>query len=246
MIKIHKPESQRFCKSLIFSPAGHGKTVFLGTAQDDSRTAPMLLLDFEGGTSSLVGRDIDIVSISGWQEYNDVYEFLSSSKGPEKYRSIGVDSASETHIMALLHQLEASDRSRKIPDLLEPGDYGIAVTQMRRFLRAFRDLPYHVFTTALAKDETDPKVGLVKKPAFAGGLADEIPGIFDVVAYLALYEGKLVETEPDGLTHRVLLLKNYPKIRVKTRTPIGVQVPDELYDPTVSALLDALQFPQED
>jgi len=230
-VKIQKPDelvsSSR--KILIYGPTGHGKTRFLGTAQDDPRTAPILILDFEGGVASLVGRDIDVVRVRSWEDYREVHEYL---RGGTSYRSIGIDSITETHLFSLLHLLETEDR--RDPDLLREGDYGKALVQMRRFLRAFRDLPYHVFFTASSREEVESRDGLVKKPALVGRLADEVAGMVEVVAYLAL-----AETE-EG-TRRVLLLQNQPKIRVKVRTPWGQSVPDLIWDPTVSLLFDALE-----
>lgn len=231
---ITRPEVIRFVKALIYGPSGHGKTRFLGTALDDERTNPMMFLDYEGGTSTLVGKPMDIVRIRDWQDYNEVYAYLKNGDHP--YKSVGLDSISETHIFALFQIIEADVR-RKNPDLIEQGDYGIASVQMRRLLRAFRDLDMHVFAISLATEEVDPRVGKVKRPSLVGKLADEAPGIFDVVGYLAMEQG------PDGVNNRWLLLNNYPQFRVKARTPWEATIPNELENPTVTSLLDALQIP---
>jgi len=237
--KIVKPETNRFLKALIFSPAGHGKTRLLGSANDDPRTSPILLLDYEGGTSSLVGSDVDIFPIRSWEDYNEAYRILSDPETP--YKSVGLDSVSETHIMSLMSQLDGSTRTRKIPDLLEQGDYGIALVQMRRLLRAFRDLPMHVFASSLAKDDVDPREGTVKKPALAGAMADEAPGIFDLVGYLATTD--VTNESGDTETRRVLIMQGYPKLRTKVRVPQTIDAPNEIWDPSVSLILDSLGFP---
>lgn len=242
MPKIISPTSRRFCKCLVFSPPGHGKTHLLGTAQDDPRTYPMLLLDFEGGTSTLVGRDIDIIEIRKWEDYNDSYAFLKNSAEAKKYKSVGIDSISETHIFALMAQLNSPEKNRRIPDLLEQGDYGIALVQMRKLLRSFRDLPIHFFATSLAKDDTDPKEGTIKKPALAGAMSDEAPGIFDVVAYLSL-ASYTPEGAQEAETHRLLIYQNYPKLRTKVRVPQNLVAPNEVWDPTVGIILDTLGYP---
>lgn len=236
-MKIQKPDELRYMKGLIFGPPGHGKTTFLGTAQYDERTGPILILDFEGGSESLVGLDIDIVRITDWQTYNEAFDYLANDK--HDYKSVGLDSISETHIFTLLNILKLEGPTRKDPDLLQQGDYGKALVLMRRLLREFRDLPMHVFFTALAKEELDSREGMVKKPAMAGALADEVPGMMSVVGYLAL------TTDADGNTQRTLLLKDYARIRTKVRSPWAKheEVPTELDAPTVTSLLDALQFP---
>lgn len=227
-----QPDEERYARTLIFGPSGHGKTVLLGTANDDPRTSPMILLDYEGGTSSLVGRKIDIVKIRSWEDYNEVYTYLVKDDHP--YKSIGLDSVSETHIMSLLARLDSPEKRRSNPDLLEQGDYGVALVQMRRLLRTFRDLPLHFFCTSLARDGVDPRVGSIKVPALVGSLADEAPGIFELVSYLGLTE------DESGDPMRVLVIQNYPKLRTKIRLPIGTTAPDELVDPTITDILNVL------
>jgi hypothetical protein len=96
-------------------------------------------------------------------------------------------------------------------------------------------LPMHVFMTALSKDEMVARVGSVKAPSMQGQFANELPGIMDVVGYLAL-------EEVDGEVQRLLLLHDYPKFSVKARTPWNTQVPTEIVDPTITKLLDALGY----
>lgn len=229
---------------MIFGPPGHGKTYFLGTAVFDERTCPICLLDFEGGVLDVLaglpgeGTDWVRVPITTWEDFNQAYERLRVND--EGFKSAGIDSLSETHIFALMNILDANKERREAkgdhPDLIQQGDYGVGLTQLRRLVRYFRDLPLHTFYTALHKDDVDPREGLVKIPNLAGRAAIEIPGLMTVTGYLALTE------DDEGNTHRVLILQNYAKIRTKVRTPWGVVAPDEIEDPTVTALLDALNY----
>lgn len=251
-MEVISPTDRRFCKALIFAPAGAGKTVLLGTAQEDSRTSPMLLLDFEGGTESLAGLEIDTVPIRSWDDYNQAYEALANGDTVEfeddeggytidfsVYQSLGIDSISETHRFALLEILRAEGPTRRIPDLIEQGDYGRATTQMRRLLREFRDLDLHVFFSANAKEADVAREGRVRLPDLAGQMAEEVAGLVSVAGYLAQFE------EEDGSLHRTLLLHSFPKYRVKARTRWGVSAPTEIIDPTISLLLDALGYGEQ-
>lgn len=236
MVTPRRPEEAHYVKALIHSPAGHGKTRLLGTAQDDPRTFPMAFLNFEGGEQTLAGLDIDVFDIRDSKDYDAVYRDLRSGKTP--YKSVGVDSITETQISMLLEILDKDKINRADPDQLAQQDWGIVLVRMRRIVREYvKMLPMHVFMTALSKDDVVARVGSVKAPQVQGAFATELPGVLDVVAYLALTE------DDEGEMQRVLLLHSSPKFSVKARTPWdAVDVPSEIVDPTITKLLDALGF----
>ena len=231
MVEVYKPTVALHQKILIYAPSGHGKTHFLGTAQQDPRTYPMLFVNFEGGDQTLAGLDIDVVRVRDWKDYNEVYAYLSAPG--HGYKSVGVDSITETHVFALFKFLEIEVKERQDPDLLQLQDYNRASVQIRRLIRAFRDLPMHVIITGLSKTELEPREGMIIKPALSGTLAEEVPGMMSVVSYLGL-------AEADDGVHRILVLRNYPKIRTKVRTPWGVEIPNDIIDPTITKLFDVL------
>lgn len=233
-MRITKPEEAAKCKALIFGPPGKGKTYFLGTLQDDERTSPTLILDFEGGVQTLVGRDVDVATIHGWQDYNEAYQVLADPK--TKYRSVGVDSLSESQAGGLLAILNTAGK-RPDPDTLAQADWGVILVQMRRFVREFKALGMHVVMTALAGEDLDKVEGKVKVPLLQGGFGHEVAGIFDVVGY---FGQQLAEDEET--VERILLLQNYPGYRVKARTPMGLEAPDAIINPTATKLLDALGY----
>jgi hypothetical protein len=233
---IRKPEELLLAKVLFFGDAGVGKTRLLGTAQLDERTSPTLLRDFEGGTSTLAGLDISVIQVRDWKDYNEAHAWLAA--GDHEFKSVSIDSVSETHWYALSNLMELRDAgSRKIDDVNDQQEYGQALVQLRRFLREFRDLPMHVFYTSHAKDERDPREGNVRKPSLAGKAANEILGVVDVAGYLTF--GKIGEGA-NAKEERILVLKNYPKIRAKTRTSWISEAPDEIINPTITSLLDAI------
>lgn len=244
-LEVHLPDQRRFCKALIFGPAGHGKTRLLGTAQDDDRTFPMAFLDFEAGYETLAGLDIDVFPIRSWRDADQIYEALLDGKvkrvGDEEidfseYKSVGIDSISEWHRWALLTILDQEGTRRKNPDLIEQGDYGTAAVQMRRTLRKFRDLPMHVFYAAHAKRIDVPREGTITLPDMSGQLAEEVSGLVSLCGYLA------VTTNEEGEEERLLLLRNWPRYRIKARTRWGGSVPDEIVEPTIGDILDVLEY----
>jgi hypothetical protein len=239
-IAPRKPEDTAFCKALIHAPPGHGKTHLLGTAQEDPRTFPMAFLNWDSGESTLSGLDIDVFDIRDAKDFDDVNRELKKPNSP--YKSAGVDSITETQINALLQILDKDQINRADPDQLAQQDWGIVLIRMRRIVRQFmKTLPMHVFMTALTKDDVVARIGTVRAPSIQGSFANELPGIPDVVAYLALEAVEPDQEHPDG-QQRVLLLHDNPKFSVKARTPWGKTVPTEIVDPTISKLLDALGY----
>lgn len=239
MATPRKPEDSHYAKVLIHAPAGAGKTHFLGTAQEDHRTFPMAFLNFEGGEQTLSGLDIDVFDIRDSKDYEEVFKDLSNPKAP--WKSTGIDSITETQVSWLLEILGKDKINRADPDQLAQQDWGIILVRMRRIVRQFaKMLPMHVFMTALSKDEVVARVGTVKMPSVQGAFANELPGIMDVVGYLALEDVLGDDGKPTGDLERLLLLHSYPKFSVKVRTPWGATVPSEIIDPSVTKLLDAL------
>ncbi len=231
-------------KALIYGPPKHGKTRFLGTAVLDPRTKPIAILDFEGGVLDVLdglpggpdGPDWYHIPVTSWEDFNQAYERLMVNE--EGFKAVAIDSLSEVHVFALMNLLDDKSirRDSKDKDLIHQQDYGKAMVQMRRLTRSFRDLPMHVFYTAHHKEEVDSKEGMVKMVNLSGKLATEIPGMMSLVGYLALV------TDDEGKTNRTLLLQNYAKIRTGVRTAWGVEAPDEIDDPTVTNVLDALNY----
>jgi hypothetical protein len=250
-LRVSDPTSLKYAKVLIFAPAGHGKTHLLGTAQEDDRTYPMCFLDFEAGTETLDGLDIDVFPIRSWHDANEILEYLEygevvklkSNNGKTRkidfseFRSVGVDSVSEWNRWAQLELLRKEEKQRKDPDLLEWKDYNRTSVQLRRVLRRLRDLDErHIFLSGHAQSREEPRLGRVTLPELTGQLAEEIAGLVSVVGYLAL------SLDEDGETERLLLLNNYPKYRVKARTSWNKTAPDEIFDPSITEILDTLGY----
>ncbi len=230
---------------LLYSGAGHGKTLFLSTAQDDPRTSPMLLLDYDGGLRTIADRDdIAVIDLKATLDtglevrLNEIHDTLMRKDCP--YKSVAIDSLSELYYARLLAlAAESALRNPKLaPNEVSKRDYGRVAVELRRQIRAFRNLPIHVFMTALSRTVTDERSGASRTgPALGGQLFDQVPGLFDVVAYLALGDDL-----DDGSRQRVLLLQStYPWI-AKVRHPFGQNPPAMLEDPTVTTLLDAIDL----
>lgn len=240
----------RRAKVLVFAPHGHGKTTFLATAKDDPRTAPVLFLDFEGGSDSIVDcfddANFTLLEMHSMSDFYHVWSCLQTGRHAElvarfepgtknvPFRSVCIDSLTALNIRAFMTRI--GNQATGAPRMPELDDYALVLNTMRDIMYRFIDIQdMHLFASALATDGTDKILGPVKEPHFVGAIAKEISGFLSAVVYLA------IGTTATGEDERVLLLKN-PRFRTKVRLPAVIPCPDELHNPTISQLLDALQF----
>lgn len=243
---IHRtnPSKTKYAKHLYFAPPGRGKTYLLGTAQEDDRTYPTAFIDWEAGTETLDGLDVDVFPIRSWTDAYTILEYFE--EGAEikidgqwvdfaEYNSIGIDSISEWYRAAQIERLNKVGKSRKDPDLVEYQDYNVLTTQFRRVLRRFRDLPMHVFFSGHSKTSDDPRQGRVTQLDLPGQLSEEVAGLVSLVGYLA-------ETTGEDDAERLLLLHGYPKYRVKARSPWNSELPEEIEDPDITEILNTLGY----
>lgn len=233
---VTKPEEALYLKALIYGQPGTGKTTLLGSANECTQTNPILILDFEGGISSLVGLDVDIIKIRSWKDFDDVYQYLKND-GVKEYKSIGIDSITECQIYSLTQILKEAESTRttKTRGFLQLQDYSKSQIEMRSLVRGFRDLPFHIFFTALMKDEIDPIEGKMRQPNLVGQFCDEIVGLVDVCAYLTFDAASEIQ-------QRVLLLQGFKGYAIKVRAAVGAQITNCIDDPTIKKLMNELHY----
>ena len=212
----------------------------------------MLLIEFEGGTRSIrskvkkisidqLGKEkpkvdvIHTVEIRTWGDFDLVYDFLLTADHP--YRSIGLDSLSEMNYLnmqTVLLDAGIQDKNRDL-DVPEQRDYLRSASQMRRLVRYFRDLPMHVFMTSGAQQGQDPRTKTsMMMMSLTGKLVFEIPGLFDVVGYLAMVD------QEDGATERWLFTQPTGRFDAKDRTE-GGKLGEYIVNPTLPKILDLVE-----
>jgi len=232
---------------LVYAPPGHGKTTLFGTALGDERFDPILLLDFDAGTSSIISKcrqieiddlgspiegKIDVINITTWEDFDRVYAFLLDHA--DAYRTVGIDSLSETNYLCLQHcqslaveRAKSSNRVRD-PDIPEQQDYQRDAILMRRLVRFFRDLGLHLVMTAHRAED-----GGKLSPLLVGRLREELPALVETVGYLGL-------DEADGEVVRILITAPTLRFFAKDRSE-GGKLGSEVVNPTLPKLLDMLQ-----
>ena len=180
-------ESPEFINMLVYGNPGVGKTVLAGSADAVPELRPVLILDVEGGTFSIRERypDVDVVRVQTWPDMQKVYDALY--KMEHDYQTVVLDSLTEIQKFSMYRIMasvlkEHPDRDPEVPSIRE---WGKNIEQIRRLVRAFRDLPMNVVFTALAATDKDNKTGLVTtRPSLSGKLAMEVGGFVDILLYM--------------------------------------------------------------
>lgn len=174
---------------LIYGEPGVGKTHFLGTAQDHKDTSPLLILDVDGGVSTLRKRpDVDVVQVRSYNElvsqYRTLFDAVSEGKLP--YKTIGIDSLSEFAKLDIgeISKTFAAQNDKLDPDIPDMRAYGKSGNHIRRIVRAFRDLPCNVIFTCHTQNDRDNFNRLIYRPQLPGKLQVDIPGFLDIVGWL--------------------------------------------------------------
>jgi hypothetical protein len=236
-LTIRKPQDKLpYLNMMIYGDSGAGKTLLAGTAAFVQELSPVLFVDVEGGTLTLgqfdSTADIDVVRMNEWRSVQKVYNELFSGRHP--YKTVVIDSLTEMQKFAMNTVLGAGREIDAIGYMPEFKEWHINTEQLRRLVRAFRDLPVNTIFTALAMDVPDPRTAktenplILKKPDFTKKLAAEIPAFFDVLFYLYVRASgqknvRFIQTDKDN---RIVA-----KCRVRG-LPIIIENPDmeRLYD----------------
>lgn len=232
-------ESISWLNLMIYGEPGVGKTHLIGTAQDHKMTSPVLVLDIDGGITTLRKRqDIDVKQIRSGNDlvkaYRDLLDAVPSDGKRFPYGTVAIDTFSELQQLDLLEIMAQFARSndridKDIPDMR---GYGKSAVHMRDFIRAFRDLPCNLIVTCHSETDRDNNMRMINKIKLVGKLRVDIPGFLDVVGYYF--------TEKDGDTlNRYLQLQNTETTIAKDRTGAFEAIEA---NPTIPSLWDKLQL----
>lgn len=189
-------------KILLYGDVGSGKTTLAATAQDSPEMRNVVIMNIEGGLISIAHRtDIKQIPIKSVDEIE--VEFWALRNKADKYkdvRTVVIDSGTELQTLNLeqisMEAVAAQRKSRsgreRIADDLWQEDYGRSTSTLKRVFRWYKDLPYHVVITALAKhvypkvssnvnlEDVDP---IAVMPTFTAKLGAAVMGYVDMVWY---------------------------------------------------------------
>ena len=215
---------------LIYGKSGVGKTTLCGSAVEVPEMQRVLYIDVEGGVMSLRKRysQVEVVRVRTWNDMQRIYDEIFA--GGHGFNTIILDSLTEIQKFnmdqIMIKALEANDdRDLDVPSLRE---WGKNLEQVRRFVRAWRDLPINVLFTALEREDTDRMKRPIKLPSLSGKMAGEVAAFLDIVLY---YNVREVDNEQKRLLQSAATESTVAKDRSGT-------LPDIVIDPTMEVLYD--------
>jgi SepF-like predicted cell division protein (DUF552 family) len=215
---------------LLYGRSGVGKTWLAGSSYAVPEMKRVLYIDVEGGTLTL-RKDfpqIDVARVKTWKDVQAIYDELYA--GGHGFSTVILDSLTEIqkfNMDQIMIQLleKADERDMDVPSLRE---WGKNLEQIRRFVRAFRDLPINVIFTALEREDKDRMGRPIKLPSLSGKMAGEVAAFLDIVLY---YNMK----EIDGEQRRLLQSAATESTIAKDRSG---KLPPVVVDPTMEVLYD--------
>lgn len=235
-------EVVKFLNLLIYGEPGVGKTLFASTAEDALDTSPSLLIDCEGGTTTLRGRNIDVVTIRSIKELEKLHKELRESINPETgdfyYKTVSLDTLSELQKLDMRTIMERVVNEHPERDIEVPAqrEWGMASDHVRQIVRKFRDLPCNTIFTCHAAIDVDKNTNAKSyAPNLPGKLKQDIPGFIDIVGFMS------TAMQGEELVRQIQFAKT-PRVSAKDRTnALGALV----LNPTIPLLWDMIHTPKE-
>lgn len=218
-----KPEEKS--TYLFYGLPGSGKTSLAGSAIDVAAMSPVLLLDFENGSSALSRKypDVDVIHIKKWADSIPIVEALANEK--TKYKTVIFDTVGEAQEQIVLW----SPEFRKDEKDNSYAKWTDAWEQIAKTVKGLHNTDMNVIALAhleLARDPISNKKTV--RPAFEGQKSySKLPQVFDVIGYLSVQE------DDKGNKGRVLQFLHEDDVLAKDRNGV---FPDYVAHPTFTTL----------
>jgi len=171
-------------KAIVYGKSGVGKTYSAKTLNEETT----LIVSAESGILALHDTQFDVCKIDQWPDVNELFHLLSSDEYQKKYKCVFIDSLTELnekckeHIVRVERPAIKTDLGKVYEDLMTMQDYQLLQEKIKRFVRAFRDLPYHIFFTCLEDNSKNEKTGEIEfVPSLNGKMSTHIAAYFDEV-----------------------------------------------------------------
>lgn len=250
-------EVKRINKSfLVFGPPGSGKSYLFGEAAEDKRTAPVLVLNFEGGCSVLEGSNATVVQIRNIQDLNEQYERLAASLKEEydvpfeilnlgtgqveevrysTFRTVVIDSISEFYTHIMLDRGFERVAEMKAKANTDPRRNNPFIPEQADYMECLNRIRYMVRMFRDTLNRHFFMTALSKTDILPGEGAVKLPKLDGqaaeevagaVESCIYISSQKLDKKGVEDTGKRIMALNNFAGLRVKTRTAWKVKIAD--------------------
>lgn len=204
----------------LYSLPGVGKTRLAGSISKIVEASPVIMLDFEGGSSVLSHSypDVDVVQVNNWATGKSMIEALVSQK--HKYKTVILDTVGEAQEQIKSWSVQTYGESNPYKKYEDIAD------QMTKAIRFLHKSGMNVIVIAhVERDKDEIRRSMTYRPYTLGKKSSvELPKTFDVIGYLTMEED-----EDSGENYRALQLQPSAGIEAKDRTGL---LPARIVEPT--------------
>lgn len=210
---------------LLYSLPGIGKTRLSGSISEIAEASPVLLLDFEGGSSVLAHSypNVDVVQVDNWEVGKELIEALVSQD--HKYKTVILDTIGEAQEQIKSWSIQTYGETNPYKKYEDIAD------QMVKAIKYLHKSGMNVIAVAhVDRDKDELRKQLTYRPYTLGKKSSvELPKAFDVIGYLT------VEEDEEGDSYRTLQLNPSSGIESKDRTGL---LPPHIVEPTFEKIYE--------
>ena len=218
---------------MVYGPPGVGKSRFAATSCLVPECNRVLCAAIEPGDETYREfPDVQMYPVDYFNEMNNLHWYIRSMKS---IRTVILDTTTELQkksmdgILAENHKKNPTKHDADVPQL---ADWGKNTEQMRKVLRAFRDLGINVIFVAHSEKDKDEATGAISiGPSFTPKLKIDACSYVDIIGYM------YTKLEGDK-TVRYMLTQPSGNITAKCRREVAI--PRVIEDPTFPKLWDYL------
>jgi phage nucleotide-binding protein len=186
-------------KIVVYGQAGSGKTTLIKTLPTP------IILSAEAGLLSISEANLPYIEINSMETLREAYQWAAESEEAKGFETIALDSISEIAEVVLIAEKKIAKDPRQA--------YGALQEQMGEIIRAFRNLPRHVYFTAKCEKQADETGRILYSPSMPGAkLGQQLPYFVDEVLALR------VEKDQEGVPRRALMCETDGLWQAKDRS----------------------------
>lgn len=244
--RIHKPTERRL-NFQIYGRYKKGKTHFCTTAPN------VLILDPEGGTDHFKTASPDVVTITQWADFAEVYEYLKY--GTHSYEYVAFDGMTKFANMALrfIKSQSAEHKLTAKPEQKRINEYGDAGQLMQGVLNNFHSLPLgkiytcqerSVDASVVEEDDEVPVPGKEDRifvPDLPNGTRSAVNAIVDVIGRAYTVRKEHPQDFEKKITSYRLWLAQSVNYDTGTRSEFQRKLPDYVINPSVTKLTNLIE-----